>query len=344
LGIQSTDLQQANSPMSGKWRAQPERGSRNALRLIIWLALHCGRPLCRVLLVPVSAYFFITAPLARRSSQAFMGRALERRPTWRDTFSHLFVFGTTLLDRIYLVNGRQRELTVGVKNESTFQDAMKAGRGCLLLGSHLGSFEMLGIIGSIEKKLVINMVMHLDQGAHLRNLMVGSGQVLPYNVIPLGQPGSMLRVKECLARGEVVGILADRVYGDEPTLSLPFLGRPARFSLSPWRLAKITGAPMVAVFGLFHGGRRYEIVFESLAEPVESSRDAAGGPPSGADSSRPALKDLNLVTHNGSDRNRDHAKHPAMTPVTLQSYVEHLERHARQFPYNWFNFYDYWSA
>ena len=51
--------------MSGQWRAQPERGSRNALRLIIWLALRCGRPLCRVLLVPISAYFFVTAPLAR---------------------------------------------------------------------------------------------------------------------------------------------------------------------------------------------------------------------------------------------------------------------------------------
>ena len=330
--------------MSGQWRAQPERGSRNALRLIIWLALHCGRPLCRVLLVPISAYFFITAPLARRSSQAFLSRAMERRPTWRDTFSHLFVFATTLLDRVYLVNGRQRELTVDVRNENTIRDAMKPGRGCLLLGSHLGSFEMLGIIGSVEKKRVINVVMHLDQGAHLRNLIFGSGQVLPYNVIPLGQTGSMLRVKECLARGEVVGILADRVYGDEPTLSLPFLGRPARFSLSPWRLAKITGAPMVTAFGLFHGGRRYEIVFERLAEPDEYSRDAAGGPPSGTDSTKPAQKDLNLVTHNGPDGNRDHAKHPDMTPVYLQSYVERLERHARRLPYNWFNFYDYWSA
>jgi predicted LPLAT superfamily acyltransferase len=109
-------------------------------------------------------------------------------------------------------------------------------------------------------------------------------------------------------------------------------------------LAKITGAPMVTAFGLFHGGRRYEIVFERLAEPDEYSRDAAGGPPSGTDSTKPAQKDLNLVTHNGPDGNRDHAKHPDMTPVYLQSYVERLERHARRLPYNWFNFYDYWSA
>ena len=297
--------------MSGDWRAQPERGSRNALRLIIWLALHCGRPLCRVLLVPISAYFYLTAPLARRSSQAFLARALEKRPTWRDTFSHLFVFATTLLDRVYLVNGRQHELTVAVRNESALWDAMKPGRGCLLLGSHLGSFEMLGIIGSLEKKLAINVVMHLEQGAHLRNLVFRSGQLLPYNVIALGQPGSMLRVRECLARGEIVAILADRVYGDEPTLSLPFLGRVARFTLSPWRLARITGAPVVTVFGLFLGGRRYEIDFEGFEGPVEELRDA---------------------------------KHADTAPVCVQTYVDRLERHARRFPYNWFNFYDYWNA
>lgn len=298
--------------MNRQWRNQRERGGRNALRLIIWLALHCGRTLCRAILAPISVYFFLTAPLARRSSHAFMCRALGRRATWYDTFTHLFVFATTLLDRVYLVSGRQHELTVTVNNEQAFRHALEAGRGCLLLGSHLGSFEMLAIIGSVEKKLVVNVVMHLDDSARLRDLLPCFGRELPYNVIPLGQPGSMLHVKECLDRGEVVGILADRIYGDEPAQSLPFLGQAARFSLSPLRLAKVTGAPVVMVFGLFHGGRRYEIVFEPLAARVECS---------GADGAKPSS-----LSHH------------------LQSYVESLERNARRAPYNWFNFYDFWST
>ena len=54
--------------MSLQWRGQRERGSRNAMRLMIWLALHCGRTACRVLLVPISTYFFLAAPLARKRS------------------------------------------------------------------------------------------------------------------------------------------------------------------------------------------------------------------------------------------------------------------------------------
>jgi predicted LPLAT superfamily acyltransferase len=155
---------------------------------------------------------------------------------------------------------------------------------------------MLGVVGSVERGLAINMVMHLEDRANLRDLLSGTGYTIPYKVIALGQPDSMLRVKECLDRGEVVGILADRVYGREPTLELPFLGFTALFSLSPFRLARITGTPVVTAFGLFKGGRRYEIVFEALGAP-EAAR-----------------------------------------------YVAILERQARRSPYNWFNFYDFWSA
>jgi predicted LPLAT superfamily acyltransferase len=297
--------------MSRQWRGQRERGSIGAMRLMIWLALHCGRAACRVLLVPISAYFFLAAPLARRSSRAFMRRALDRQPTWRDTFTHLFVFATTLLDRVYLVNGRHGEFTVDLCNEPVFVDALAQGRGCLLLGSHLGSFEMLGIIGSVEKKLAINVVMHLADSARLHELLRASGNTLPYEVITLGQPGAMLRVKECLERGEVVGILADRVYGSEPTQCLPFLGQPARFSLGPMRLANLTGAAVVMAYGLFRGGRRYEIVFEPLQEP-------------GAKGAQDSL--------------------PPAPARALQRYVACLERQARLVPYNWFNFYDYWGA
>jgi predicted LPLAT superfamily acyltransferase len=282
--------------MSTAWRNRSERGSESLKRVIIWLAMHAGRSFCRVLLVPISAYFLATDLQARRASREFLARALGRPVTWRDTFRHLFVFATTLLDRVFLLHGRHRDLEVAVVNERIFEDAIAAGRGCLLLGSHLGSFEMLGVVGSVERNLAINMVMHREDSAGVRELLAGTGHAVPYKVIALGQPESMLRVKECLDRGEVVGILADRVYGREATRALPFLGLAARFSLSPFRLARITGAPVLTVFGLFRGGRRYEIVFERLCTPEPAP------------------------------------------------YVAILERQARRSPYNWFNFYDFWSA
>jgi predicted LPLAT superfamily acyltransferase len=281
--------------MTSAWRNRSERGSGRLKSLIIWLAVHFGRSFCRVLLVPICAYFLVTAPRARRASREFLTRAAGRRASWRDSYRHLFVFATTLLDRVFLLRDGHGDLEISVTGAGVFEEAIAAGRGCLLFGSHLGSFEMLGAAGA-ARGFAVNMVMHLEESTGLRDLLARTGRAFSYNVIALGRPDSMLRVKECLDRGEVVGILADRVYGGEATRSLPFLGSPARISLSPFRLARITGAPVVTAFGIFHGGRRYQVRFEALE-----------------------------------------TREPAQ-------YLEILERHARLFPYNWFNFYDFWSA
>lgn len=281
--------------MTAGWRDRPERGSRWLKRLIIWLALHAGRSVGRVLLIPICAYFLATAPVARRASREFLTRALGRPATLADNYRHLIVFATTLLDRVFLLHGRHAELDIRVTGEAYFDAALAQGRGCLLLGSHLGSFEMLGVMGHVDRGLKVNMVMHLDDSAGLRSLLAGSAIEIPYNIIPLGEPGSMLRVRDCLERGEVVGILADRVYGEERARPIPFLGSPARFSLSPFRLARLTRVPVVAVYGIYRGGRNYEILFTPLPSPEP------------------------------------------------EPYVEALERQARDAPYNWFNFYDYWA-
>ena len=302
-----------SAPLSGHWRAQRERGGRLPLAAGAWLARHCGRPLGRVLLAPVAVYFLLAAPAARRASLEFLGRALERDAGPLDALRHFFSFASTLLDRIHFAAGRLDRYRVRVSGEPLLWSALQEGRGCLLLGSHLGSFELLGMAGS-QHRLRVNMVMHVDQMAnfHRASSAAGASRVAPYNVIALGTPGSMLRVSECLARGEIVGILADRVYGNETAATVPFLGRAARFSLSPWRLARLTGAPLIMAFGLFEGGRDYTILFERL-------------------DTQPARE--------GADRNAH-----GTPPPELLAYVARLEEEARRHPFNWFNFYGFWDA
>ena len=120
----------------------------------------------------------------------------------------------------------------------------------------------------------------------------------------------MLRVKECLDRGESVGLLGDRALGGERTARCPFLGTPARFPLGPWLLAGALGAPVALFFGLYRGGARYEVEFEPFSEGALVPRGA-----------------------------RD-----AAAAEAAQRYAARLEHHARRAPYNWFNFYDFWDA
>ncbi len=284
--------------MSARWRRAPERSQRSALRLMRWIALGLGRRAARLVLHPVSAYFLLAAPQARRASRAFLGRALGRRATWADLYRHFYAFAATVLDRVYLLNGRFDLFEIDVRGEPD------AGAGLLLMGAHLGSFEALRAAGR-HGGLRVSMVMYEDNARMLNETLAALSPAARQDVIALGRVDSMLRVRDRLAEGGAVGVLGDRGLDDEDAQALPFLGAPARFPLGPFRMAALLRCRVVFMTGLYRGANRYALRFEPIAD---FSTAAAPAP-----------------------------------EVALAAYVACLERHCREAPYNWFNFYDFWA-
>ena len=58
------------------WVRQPERSNLATLRLMTWISLTFGRPVGRLVLLGISAYFVAFAPKARRASRDYLRRAL----------------------------------------------------------------------------------------------------------------------------------------------------------------------------------------------------------------------------------------------------------------------------
>ena len=60
-------------------------------------------------------------------------------------------------------------------------------------------------------------------------------------IIEIGTPEAMLRVRESLARGEMVGILADRAPAGQKMVTVPFLGDPASLPTGPFAAVRCSG-------------------------------------------------------------------------------------------------------
>src|SRR5882672_8467580 len=127
--------------MRAAWLAEPERGSRAVMRIVTWLALGLGRSATRWLLYPIALYFLAFAPRARRASRTFLGRALARKAGAADVLRNFHAFAATLHDRMYLLCGRFESLDIAIEGAQRLDAILAEGRGCILLGSHLGSFE-----------------------------------------------------------------------------------------------------------------------------------------------------------------------------------------------------------
>lgn len=289
------------------WTAKAERGSTGLIRLIAWLARTVGRPTCRLLLYPITLYFVLTDRLARQASHEFLLAATGRPAGWREVFRHIYSFASTLLDRVYMAAGDFGRFQVEIVGLPVLDRVLAQGKGCVLLGSHLGSFDLMMLAQrAMDSRRPISVMMRLDPRARVRRI-AGIADNLP-NVIQTGRPDSYLRAHEALQRGEVVAVLADRVDERAPWLPAQFLSRPAALPLAPHVLAARSGAPVLMCFGLYEGGNRYRIEFvEFGASAAPDSRGAALAP-------------------------------------MVERYAALLESFARRYPFNWFNFYPFWSA
>src|SRR6478609_3633383 len=128
---------------SDRWESARERGTPASLGLIAWVAERVGRPLARLLLFPITIYFLITAHTARRASYEFLKRARNSSVRWWHVLRHFHYFAATILDRVYLLRGEFDQFRVTIHGKEVLQRQMETGKGAILLGSHLGSFEVL---------------------------------------------------------------------------------------------------------------------------------------------------------------------------------------------------------
>lgn len=287
------------------WRAKAERGSAWLIRLFAWLARVVGRPFCRTLLYPIVLYFMLTDSMARRASREFLRASTQRPVRWIDVFEHLHIFAATLLDRVYMAAGEFDRFHISIEGDALVREALASGRGCLLLGSHLGSFDLLMLANKAFEGLPVNVMMNVDPRARVRQIAgIDDSQS---RIIPLGRPDSFLRAFERLQRGEVVAALADRVDGRGACLDALFFGRPASFPLGPHILAARAGVPVIMCFGLYEGSADYRIEF------VDFGPAAPGN-----------------------------CRRELMQPM-VDRYASLLEQVARREPKNWFNFYPYWA-
>lgn len=291
-----------------EWRAHRERGSLALLRIMAFLSQRFGRRASRVVLHGIALYFFLFAPAARRSSRDYLRLALGRKPTARDRYRQILSFATTIHDRVYLINEHHEMFNITVQNDEIVLAHCATGRGAMLLGAHIGSFELLHTLGRRKPELKIAMAMYEANARKISSILATLNPSCVPDIISLGHIDAMLTVAERLDQGTLVGILGDRTLGQEPVQAVALLGERAFLPTGPMRAAAILRCPVYFMAGLYRGKNNYHVMFEAIADFTEVS-----------------------------GRGRE-----AAVRTAIERYAAVIEQCCRSDPYNWFNFFNFW--
>ncbi|MFW6051017.1 MAG: lipid A biosynthesis acyltransferase [Myxococcota bacterium] len=294
-----------------EWLSQRERGAVLGIRAVFWLATVFGRWPARQLVRVIALYYALFDGSARRASRRWLERVHGRPVKLAEVVGHIRRFAQVTLDRIFLLKGRTGAFEVTRTGNEHLEQLTAHGRGAMLVGAHLGSFEAMRV-GGAEERFPIHIVGHFDNARMINALLERLDPVAAARVIHVGGDpvGAALSIRERLEQGHMVAILADRVGLNDKRVEVEFFGAPAAFPAGPFLLAAALKCPVYLVFGLYREPNHYDLFCEPFAERIDLPR-------------------------------RGRAE--ALTDV-VQRYARRLEEYARRAPDNWFNFYDFWET
>ena len=284
--------------------------SRFKHRFIYVLISLGGRTLAYWFLYPL-VWVYCLHKSVRDKSRAYVMRQFTPKTKW-EFFKHTYrlnlTFGRTLVDRAALGILGSTHFVYDEQSRRRCEELVRQGKGLLLLTAHVGCWQ-----SAVNCMQFLNKPMHIlyyrNPKDNDKTVAEHRGKKSPFTFInPAGPLGGIAEMMSALQRGEIVCAMADRVFGNpHNAVDVQFLGGNVRVPYSFYRLAAVTGAPVVIAFFPWTGrGQLASWVF-----PAVFVQDKGPG--------------------------KQHYQPYA------QQFIDALAQFCIKYPYQFFNYFDWWN-
>ena len=224
------------------------------------------------------------------------------RASWYTYVNHC-LFAQVVVDRFAVFAGKR--FMLDIDGYEYFQQLELETKGFVILSSHIGCYEVAGY-SLISKSKRFNALVF---GGEKATVMKGRQEALSeHNIrmIPVREDMSHLFiVNEALSNNEIMSMPADRIVGSAKVVEVNFFGETASLPAGPFSVATMNGFDALAVNVMKISAKRYKVYVTRLSYDTQAPR-------------KQQMQQL------------------------ANCYVEELERRVRQYPSQWFNFYDFW--
>lgn len=232
----------------------------------------------------------------------------SRIDLWKAVWLNHYRMMQIVIDKFAAYGGHRFKFTFD--GNEAFKELESKPEGFIMLSSHMGNSELVGFsLGSSLKHISA-----LVYGGESPTVLENRRRLLAMHnidMIPVDDSlNHIFEINNALASGNIVGMPADRVVGSPKTFETDFLGAKASFPLGAFATAVQRDVATIAIFMIKDGIDHYRLV----------------------------VRPVKLDGHVSQSLNR------RQKMVSLgQEFVKILEQIVKQYPHQWFNFYDFWN-
>lgn len=283
------------------------KGNKLGYSIFVWLIKVGGISSAYFLLKFVGLYYVWFMPKVTNILFDFYANRLHfnKKEARLLVRKNIYAFGQSIIDKIVVMTQPNHKFTISREGGHYLNELAEQGKGGILVSAHLGNWELAGHLLQ-RLNTVINIVMYDGEAAQIKQYMDKVTGPKSFNIIYIKDDMSHIyEMSAALSRNELICIHADRYVQGNRTISHSFLGEEALFPLGPFVLASKLKAPVCFVFALKES--KYGYKFYGFPPKIYEGRGLAGA------------------------------------TAMLNDYVQNLEQKTKEYPEQWFNYYDFWK-
>jgi KDO2-lipid IV(A) lauroyltransferase len=230
-----------------------------------------------------------------RNSLGNRRKTKELRKIGREAYKNI---GKSMVEYSLFPSLNQRRISRMVEFEGAenFDEAMRKGKGAIVVAGHFGSWELMGAATS-QSGYPVDFLVGEQRNILVDDLMNDYRRRMGIGIIKMGAAAK--GVIKALKDNRFIAMLSDQDAGNDGTI-VDFFGRPASTPKGPAAFALKMNAPIIMAFIIRERNCRQKIIIE---EPLFMDR------------SKSKEDDIQRLT---------------------QAYTSMLEKYVRQYPDHWF--------
>ncbi len=290
-----------------RWQGK-SKGTPLGYRIFVFVCRTFGLGAAYLLLRFVAFYYFIFSIDSSKAIYSYFKHRL-RFSSFKaivSIYKNYYLLGQTLIDKRAVFAGIKNQFTYHFDGIENLKQMVGRGKGGILLSAHVGNWEMAGHhLQHLNTK--INVVMFDGEHEKVKNYLEGLGEKSFKAIVIKQDMSHVYEMGAALANNELVCMHADRFLEGNKTMSMNLLGEEALFPAGPFQMAAGFNVPVSMVYAFKETTHHYHYFGSPTIDRSEGEKKA------------------------------DFALRLAYL------YLQDLENKIKQYPLQWFNYYDFWK-
>ncbi|MCH5290488.1 MAG: hypothetical protein J1D88_01860 [Treponema sp.] len=303
--------------------------SNRSLKFLMMLVDKMPLPMLLLNTVPVAFFFYLFGPRRVRDVVLqyqtqlieFSNRKVLKHP---NVYRQILSFSECVVEKMAAWAGKLNLDSVTFHDDSVVELKRQLAdcKGAVLIASHIGNMELLRCLASynqtdVQREVPVAAIMETDITLQFNNTL---RDLNPRSQLDIVSPvdidiGTMAKLQDIIDEGGLVVVAADRTSASSPGRSLehPFLGKQALFPYGSFLLASLLNAPIYFVTAVrqktFMLWPKYNMFVTKAATSFDCSR-------------KERMERIDSL---------------------CKEFIRELERYCERYPYQWYNFFDFWA-